>query len=145
MGVDPDQAEWSAVGQRAMHAAPGADGAGMVAAHPPGKISRFQHGRHFSGQPGAERSHRVQRRVLCLARHAQDCTPLHMLQRRVVEHPVAAQRIRQVAGAFGRAHRQQLDAGDLQAWRGVERERRYQQARGRAGSRPQKGSPIGAA
>jgi len=64
VGVDPDQADGAAIGKRAMHAVPGADGAGMVAALHQRKISRLQHRFHFSGQPGAERGYRMQRRVV---------------------------------------------------------------------------------
>ncbi len=120
VGVDPDQAERPLVGQRAMHAAPGADGAGVVAAHHQREIPRLQNGFHFRRQPRAERRDGMQRRVLLRARHAQDRVPFHMLQRRVVEDAVTAQRIRSLgaarvgrAGATGGA-----DDDDAAAWSG---------------------------
>ena len=97
VGVDPDQAERPLVGQHAMHAAPGADGAGVVAAHHQREVPCLQYRLHFGGELFAERCHRMQWRVLFCARHTQDRVPFHMLQRRVVKHVVMAQRV----GSFG--------------------------------------------
>jgi hypothetical protein len=78
VGVDPDQADGPFC-QRAMHAAPGADGAGMVAAHHQREMPRLQNGFHFGSQSCAECRDGMQRRVLCFVRHAQDRVPLNML------------------------------------------------------------------
>ena len=103
VGVDPDQADWALAGEGVMHAAPGADGAGMIAAHHQREMSRLQHRFHFCGQPGVERCDSMQWRVLLCARHAQDRIPCHVLQRRVVEDLVTAQCIRPLgAGRVGR-------------------------------------------
>jgi len=123
VGVDPDQADRPLVGQRAMHPAPGADRAGMVAAHHQREMPRLQHRFHFRRQPRTERRDGMQRRVLCLARHPQDRVPLHVLQRRVMKHPVAAQRIRPFgggrvgrAGAAGGANNDDAARGGNRGW-----------------------------
>jgi len=76
----------------------------MIAAHHQREMAVSEHAFDLGREQRIERRHRMQRRVLRLARHAQDRVPFDVLQRGVVKYPVTTQRIRPLGGGrVGRA------------------------------------------